>query len=100
MKVRDTFNIPTLTVLIGEEFIGEPYVKLKLEYDFLDAAVTVSGSVQEDFRYEQGDWLTPPSYSLVSRVVDLDEVLVSYNDEHEYKLSAEELEQMEINLRK
>jgi len=100
MKVKDTFNIPTLTSLIRDEFNGDVYTRLNLEYDFMDATVNVTGSVYEDYKYDYGDYYTPPSATFVSRTVDIDSVCVSYNDEHEYELDSEDLYLIEKELEK
>lgn len=100
MKVNDTFTIPALTSLIRDEFNGDVYTRLKLEYDFMDSTVNITGSVYEDYKYDNGDYWTPPSTTFISRTVDLDSVCVSYNDEHIYELDSEEIYKLEKELEK
>lgn len=100
MKVKDIFSIPVLTSLIRDEFNGDTYSQLKLEYDFMDSVVTVSGSVYEDYKYDWGDYYTQPSATFISRTVELQSVCVSYNDDHVYELDSDDLWKMEKQLEK
>ena len=94
------YSIDILIDDLKYEF-SDTYISFK-EYEFVydDCIVTVTGTIQEDWVYDRGDYYTPPSADFVSRFAEIDEVVISYNDEREVKLSPKELYYMEVELRK
>lgn len=59
-------------------------------YEFDDCVVKVVGRISQDFNYDNGDYFTPPSCDLYSRVADLDSIEVSCKDGTR-EMTAEEL---------
>lgn len=59
-------------------------------YEFDDCTVKVVGRISQDFDYDRGDYFTPPSCDLYSRVADID--LIEMADKNGTReLTAEEL---------
>jgi len=100
MKRKYPYDLYSLIDLLKYEF-SDTFIAFKdYEFEFSDSIVSVTGSIQEDWKYIHGDYYTPPSATFLSRVADIDKAIVSYNDEHHYKLSKEDLYFIEKELEK
>jgi len=91
----EKYNIYTLSGLIKESIEDLSTTFHEKQFSFSDAEVFVSGEIYEDYDYCSGDWFTPPSHTLKSRDSDMWSVVVSFNDEHEYEFTGDDLDKLD-----
>lgn len=59
-------------------------------YEFDDCTIEVVARISQDFNYDNGDYFTPPSCDLYSRVADIDSIK-EYSEFGEREMTDEEI---------
>lgn len=74
---------------------------VKQEFDIRKDVAVVTGRITEHWLcHHRGDYYHPPDYEFISRNSDIQEVVVSFNDMTEYKLTNDELFELDYLIEK